>query len=438
MTPESPYPSSPNIGRGPGELPPLGVQPTNPNPVQPHPKPDRGPGARRALALAVPALLGAAGGVAAIAAFGSFGDGHAVTTVIERSPVSAPATTVTIPAPASASGKGSDAGAIDVQAVVRGAAPGVVLIDVTTASGGGKGSGFLIDDSGHILTNAHVAGDAKTITVGFKDGSTREAKLLGVDESMDLAVLKVERVPASAKALTLGSSGSLTIGDPVLAIGNPLGLEQTVTSGIVSALKRRIDSPNGLPILNAIQTDAAINPGNSGGPLLDRSGRVVGINSQIATQSGGNEGIGFAIPIDAARPIVQAILATGKPQHAAIGVTTDPFSPDTSDRYGRNDHRAGVAVACVASGGPADTAGLRGAHPKYSEADAIGGDVFVSVDGKPITDQADLNAAIVSHRVGDTIPVEVMRAGKSVTVTITLGDRSTSKNNCSPPDRKAP
>ena len=386
--------------------------------------------------LALPALIGAGGALATIAALGRFGTERTVTTVVERATAGGSPTTVTIPAPTS--GREGETGPINVQAVARGAAPGVVLINVTTASGGGKGSGFLIDESGHVLTNAHVAGDAKSITVGFKDGSTRDAKLLGIDESMDLAVLKVERVPATAKTLTLGSSGSLTVGDPVLAIGNPLGLEQTVTSGIVSALKRGIDSPNGSPIQNAIQTDAAINPGNSGGPLLDRAGRVVGINSQIATQSGGNEGIGFAIPIDAARPIVQSILATGKPQHAAIGVTTDPFSPDKADRYGRTDRTAGVAVACVVSGGPADAAGLRGGFSKFSEQDAIGGDVFVAVDGKPITDQADLNAAIVSHRVGERIPVEVIRGRKSVTASITLGDRSKDKNNCSPPDRKSP
>ena len=202
-----------------------------------------------------------------------------------------------------------------------------------------------------------MLGSAKNATVTFDDGTEERADVLGRDESTDLAVLRVASVPRSARPLPLGTSGDLVVGDPVIAIGNPFGLERTATTGIVSALKRIISSPNDFDIQNVIQTDAAINQGNSGGPLLDARGRVMGINSQIASESGGNDGIGFAIPIDTIRPVADSIIATGTARHAWLGVTGRTVTPAIAQALGAPDER-GVAVVEVDPRGPAAKAGL--------------------------------------------------------------------------------
>jgi S1-C subfamily serine protease len=223
------------------------------------------------------------------------------------------------------------------------------------------------------------------------------------------------------KPVALGSSAGLQVGQEVVAIGNPLGFEQTATTGIVSALKRTIESPNGFAIQNAIQTDAAINQGNSGGPLFDRAGRVIGMNTQIASQTGGNVGIGFAVPIDTIEPIAQSIITDGKPRHAWIGITGRELTPALAEKLDLEGRR-GVLIAQVATGGSAKAAGLVPA----TDANAAvpkGADLIIAVNGTPVTDMADVSAAVASRKVGDRITVTVLRGGDEKTVTLELKDR---------------
>jgi S1-C subfamily serine protease len=265
-------------------------------------------------------------------------------------------------------------------------------------------------------------GGEDDVTVTFDDGTESPAEVLGTDESSDLAVLRAEDVPAGVRPLPLGRSSGLVVGDPVIAIGNPFGLDRTATTGIVSALKRIINAPNDFEIQNVIQTDAAINQGNSGGPLLDAAGRVLGINSQIASESGGNDGIGFAVPIDTIRPIADAIIATGEPRHAWLGITGRQVTPAIAEDLGAPDVR-GVAVVSVDERGPASAAGLR---PASTPADAEvprGGDIIVAVDGREVRDMADVSLAVSSRAVGDDLAVTVLRDGDRIDVGLTLADR---------------
>ncbi len=336
-------------------------------------------------------------------------------TVTERS-AAEPVTTSATPAPdpPATSGTDSDDGAVSVQQIVRDASPGVVLVEHQQ----GLGSGFLIDREGHILTNEHVVDGAKRVTVTYSDGTTQDAKVLAEDPTIDLAVLEVETPPASAKPLPLGQSRDLTVGDPVVAIGNPLGFERTATTGIVSAVKRQICSPNQSAIANAIQTDAAINQGNSGGPLLDRRGRIIGINSQIVSQGGGFEGIGFAVPIDTVRPVAEGVIAGGKPQHAWIGIFGDPLTPQLAKNLDVPG-TTGVALRRVDDRGPAKKAGLRAADRDPPK----GADIIIEIAGRQIRDFGDLSQEIGSRRVGETVEVTVLRDGKRVRAKLTLQDR---------------
>jgi VCBS repeat-containing protein len=297
----------------------------------------------------------------------------------------------------------------------------VVLISNETAQGGSLGSGFLIDDQGHVITNAHVVDGATKTTVTFEDGTEAKGTILGVDKSTDVAVVKVAKVPTGVRPVPLGNSGGLTVGQNVVAIGNPYGYSGTATTGIVSALKRAIQSPSGFTIQNAIQTDAAINQGNSGGPLFDSDGRVIGINSQIASENGGNVGIGFAVPIDTVRPIVDSIISGGKAQHAWIGIQGRDLTPGLAQKLGLTGKR-GVVIASLDDRGPANDAGLKAAE-KADAAVPTGGDLIVAVNGTPVTDMADVAEAVASRKVGDTITVTVLRDGTSQTVTLTLKDR---------------
>lgn len=349
--------------------------------------------------------------------------------------------TVTVTAPAAASAGAPDAtsgggtatapatppaggGTMSVAAIVRAVAPGVVRVESGTGTGTSLGTGFLVDGDGRVLTNAHVieAGSTRA-TVVFSDGTESEARVLGRDEDVDVAVLEVADVPSSARVVREGSVRDLTVGDPVVAIGNPLGFDQTVTSGIVSALKRPIRSPNDTTIQNVIQTDAAINQGNSGGPLLDGRGRVVGINSQIATESGGNDGIGFAVPIDTVKPVARSIIRTGRAEHAWLGIRGVQMLPRVRQANRLPDVR-GVMVVEVDPRGPAKKVGLRGAT-SGTGADEIprGGDVIVAVDGRPVTDMADVSLEVTSRSVGDRLSVTYLRDGARRTVPVTLGDR---------------
>jgi putative serine protease PepD len=300
---------------------------------------------------------------------------------------------------------------LSVNDVYRLARTGVVEV-ISTQSGGSspfpqgqqesqaQGSGFVYDTQGHIVTNEHVVDGASSVSVRLFDGRTLSAQVVGVDASTDLAVLRVANLPSNVTPLKLGSSDDLEVGDGVVAIGSPFGLEETVTSGIVSALNREIQSPNNFPIAGAIQTDAAINHGNSGGPLLDLTGRVVGVNSQIESDSGGNDGVGFAIPSSTVKSIAARLIADGKVAHAFLGVS---ISDGTAT--------AGARVESLSSSSPAARAGIEAA------------DVITALDGKSIDSASALRRAIDSHAPGDKVKVTVRRAGTTKTFEVTLGNR---------------
>ena len=381
--------------------------------------PDRSPSPwRRIGALAIPAIVGAGVALGVVGATVGFGGD---TTIIRESP---PGITAT-PAASAAVAEAEDDGPADARSVseiVRRESPAVVLIEAGGAGGqGGLGSGFLIDRDGHVLTNAHVVEDSTTTTVTFSDGTERTARILGVDTSTDLAVLKIPRVPEGIQPVRLGSSGALVVGQDVVAIGNPYGLERTATTGIVSALERTIEAPNGFAIQNAIQTDAAINQGNSGGPLFDRAGRVIGMNTQIASQNGGNVGLGFAVPIDTIAPIAQSVIKDGTPKHAWIGITGRELTPALAGKLGLEGRR-GVLVAEVADGGAAKAAGIVAARDSDAEVPR-GADLIIAVNGTPVEDMADVSRAVASRTVGERISVTVLRDGEERTVQMTLRDR---------------
>jgi putative serine protease PepD len=276
------------------------------------------------------------------------------------------------------------------------AGPGVVSVQV----GNGSGTGFVVASDGTIVTNNHVVGDSSTAQVRFGDsGRQVEAQVLGADPSSDLAVLKVDPDQAGPlRPLTFADSNDVRIGDTVVAIGHPFNLDRTATSGIVSGVGRQIQAPNGFQIDKVIQTDAAINPGNSGGPLLDARGRVIGVNSQIATSSGGSQGVGFAIPSNTVRSVLPRLRRGQTVDHPWIGIQMAP-SPQ------------GVQIAELTNGGPAVSSGLKQ------------GDVIVNVDGKQVTELDDVPSAIAAKKPGDDVTVEVIRDGKRQTFTVQLGVR---------------
>lgn len=395
-------------------MPPFG--PPRTNPFEPAPPKRRAPAWLTAGLL--PALVGGLVVLGGIAATGNLGGGTVV-----RSGDATPLPAAT-PSQAAADAEGLAAARTpgSVQAVVARTSPAVVKVTVGNATSGGRlGSGFLVDRRGRVLTNAHVVGNAHSASVTFEDGTVSTAKVLGADESTDLAVLQVARFPGGVRPLQLGRSGDLVVGDPVIAIGNPLGLEHTATTGIVSALKRLITAPNGFQIQNVVQTDAAINEGNSGGPLLDHAGQVVGINSQIATETGGNIGIGFAVPSDTIRPVADSIIATGHAQHAWLGMTGRSVTPDIAKSLGVGAVR-GVAIVQVDPRGPAAKAGLRPATNGTSGVPR-GADLIVAVDGRPVQDMADVSRAVSSRAVGDRIALSILRNGAHQAVPLTLADR---------------
>jgi S1-C subfamily serine protease len=348
-------------------------------------------------------------GVLAIA--GVIGDGHSTTTVV-TSPGAGGA-----PPPA-AGAKVVNTQPTNVSEIYRRVSPGVVYVESTQSGGGGgffngsgsgggqaaSGSGFVIDSQGHIVTNDHVVAGFNTYSVRVgSDQTPIRAQLVGTDPSSDLAVLKIDpgKVAGGLKPLTLGDSNALAPGDQAIAIGSPFGLAGTVTVGVVSALGRTIQSPNGFPISNAIQTDAAINPGNSGGPLLDAKGQVIGVNSQIKTESGdSNAGVGFAVPVSTVKQVVPQIQSGGKIQRAFLGVS----NATTNDQ-------SGAVVSQVVANGPAARAGMQA------------GDKIVAIDGRPISSSDDVSAAVAAHKPGDKATVTVVRGGNRRTLTVTLGTR---------------
>ncbi|MGZ8740553.1 MAG: S1C family serine protease, partial [Gaiellaceae bacterium] len=290
----------------------------------------------------------------------------------------------------------SSGGNLSVQSIYRLAHKGVVEI----TAGQGQGSGFVYDGDGHIVTNAHVVDGSTSISVKFWNGKTFDGQVVGTDASTDLAVLKVNAPVSEIFSLSLGDSSNLVVGDQVVAIGSPFGLEGTVTSGIVSALHREMTSPNRFAIDNSIQTDAAINHGNSGGPLLDAQGKVVGVTAQIESNSGGNEGVGFAIPSNTVGSIASQLISSGQAEHAFLGVVLRDSSSQT-----------GAAISQVRAGTPAARAALRA------------GDVITAAAGTRINSASELRAVINAHRPGDTISVTYTRSGQSHTVKVKLAAR---------------
>jgi S1-C subfamily serine protease len=296
----------------------------------------------------------------------------------------------------------------------------------TPNEGTATGSGFVVDSEGTLLTNAHVVSGAENVTVSFsEDGDPVDAEVKGVDESTDLAVLKID--PDDVDNLTpmpLGDSSKVAVGDPVVAIGNPFGFQRTVTTGIVSALQRELTAPNGFQINDVIQTDAPINPGNSGGPLLDADGRVIGINSQIATggTSQGSVGIGFAVPINTAKSLLPELRTGGDIERAYLGVTMADVDEEVARQLDLPvDH--GALVQDAVEDGPADDAGLRGATGGAGSAVAAGGDLIVKVDGEDVDGADDVAAAIEDNKPGDTVEVEYYRGGDLEAAQVELGER---------------
>jgi putative serine protease PepD len=299
------------------------------------------------------------------------------------------------------------------------------------SQGVATGSGFVLDKDGDILTNAHVVegAGAGDVTVRFGNSDEFDAKVVGRDPSSDLALLKVNAPKNKLKPLNLGDSGHTKVGDPVVAIGNPFGFDRTVTTGIVSALQRQIQAPNGFSIDNVIQTDASINPGNSGGPLLDASGRVIGINSQIATGgSSGSVGIGFAIPINSAKSVISQLKKSGNVEHAYIGITTAQVTKQIAhDLNLPTDH--GALVQQVVPGGPGAKAGLHAGRTETTQGLTAGGDLIIKVAGKDIRRPDDVAAAIQDKKPGDQIPIVYIRGGQQHTANVTLGKRPNKVSN---------
>jgi S1-C subfamily serine protease len=291
--------------------------------------------------------------------------------------------------------------------------------------GTATGSGFLVDDDGTIVTNAHVVEGSTDVTVSFEeDGDPVKATVKGRDPSTDLAVLKVDPDKIkNARPVPLGDSSSAQVGDPVVAIGNPFGFTRTVTTGIVSAVAREIRAPNGFSISNVIQTDASINPGNSGGPLMDGEGRVIGINSQIATGGGsGSVGIGFAIPINTAKRLLPKLREGGEIDRAYLGIVMSPISAELA-RDLNLPTSEGALITCVADPGPAKKAGLRGGRTGTAAGIEAGGDLIVEVDGQKTSSPEDVSAAIAGDQPGDTVNVKYYRGNDRKSVRVELGKR---------------
>lgn len=287
-----------------------------------------------------------------------------------------------------------------------------------------QGSGFVIDKDGHVVTNYHVVEGAKKVQVSFSDEEKKDATVVGTDPSTDIAVLKIQGAwSRSLIPLTLGSSSAVQVGDAVVAIGNPFGLERTVTAGIVSALQRRIQAPNGFQIDQAIQTDAAINHGNSGGPLLNANGDVIGVNAQIESESGGNVGIGFAIPIDTVKDVASQLIKDGKVEHAYLGVDIATISSDLAENF-RVPVDKGVLVQHVREGSPAADAGLKGGtmHVVFAGTTYwLGGDVITKADGQFLETSDQLASVVTSKQPGDSLELEVHRGQETLNVTVELG-----------------
>ena len=279
----------------------------------------------------------------------------------------------------------------------------------------GAGSGFIWDDSGLIVTNYHVVARANKLTVTLSDQREFEAQVVGLAPERDLAVLRLTDPPEGLVELPLGDSSELSVGRKVLAIGNPFGLDTTLTVGVVSALGREIQSPSGRKIRGVIQTDAAINPGNSGGPLLNSLGQLVGVNTAIYSPSGASAGIGFAIPVNTVREVVPQLIAYGKILRPILGIER------ASDQWIRRNQIEGVPIVRTYRGFPADDAGMVGAR-RGNRGEIILGDIIVEVDGQPVTNNDDFLSAMERHRVGDTVEISTLRSNNKRSFKVRLTD----------------
>ena len=289
----------------------------------------------------------------------------------------------------------------------------------------GSGSGSILDTKGHILTNHHVVANAQKLEVTLADGSKWSAKLIGSDPDNDLAVIKIDAPKEKLKVIPMGDSKNLRIGQKVLAIGNPFGFERTLTTGVISSLGRTIRSEVGTLIEDVIQTDAAINPGNSGGPLLNSEGEIIGINSAIISPSGGNVGIGFAIPVNTAKRVIPELISKGYVTYPWIGATIQTLIPEVA-KYLKLKIERGALIAEVVKGGPADKAGLRGGTQRVQVGNMIvvvGGDIVVKADDHDVKTSDELIRYIREKKPGDHLTLKVYRADKSRDVKLTLGER---------------
>jgi S1-C subfamily serine protease len=357
--------------------------------------------------------------------------GSTTTTVVQQAPL------------ATADASQKDGNALTARDIYKRDAPGVAFVTAQivqrTSSpfdfgipqeqrGTSTGSGFVLDKDGTIATNAHVVDGATKVTVQFGDNKAHAARILGVDKSTDLALLKIDPKGVDLHPLQLGSSHGLQVGDPTVAIGNPFGLDRTLTTGVVSAVQRQIKAPNGFTIDNVIQTDAAINPGNSGGPLLDATGKVIGINSQIETGGGGNGnvGIGFAIPIDTVKQKIGDLKTKGTVQYAYLGVSSQTVDSSFS---GLLPVKSGALVQTVTAGSPAAKAGLKGGDISAQVGGtpvALGGDIITQVDGRDVKTADELSAIVGRHKAGDKVKVGFVRDGRTRTTEVTLAKRPAS------------
>jgi S1-C subfamily serine protease len=405
-----------------------------------------GPGRRLLLSVAAltgSAFAGAALALGAAAVLGKLGDGRGGTTTIREVAGDEPLRSAAIASQA--------AGGLTINEIYERAKSGVVQINSRTVVESFErdpffglpfgipereerealGSGFVIDKAGHVVTNYHVVEGAREVSVSFSNRDGLPATVVGVDASTDIAVLKVEEKSRALTPLDLGDSSTVRVGDPVVAIGNPFGLERTVTAGIVSALSRPLAAPNGAAIDQVIQTDAPLNSGNSGGPLLNARGQVIGVNTAIATAgdgAAGSLGIGFAVPVDTVRTIAAQLIRGGRARRASLGVRVQEVDRALAELFRLPSDR-GLLVESVEPDSAAAAAGIRGGTTQVvvaGESYTLGGDLIVAIDGRPAERPDDLRAALARHRPGDRIAVELWRGDERTEIEVTLGQQPTS------------
>jgi S1-C subfamily serine protease len=381
---------------------------------------------RRETAAAFVAAI-VAGAIAGSVAGGAFGDDSraATTTTVAALP---PGSASAAPRSPEAIYQSDSTGVVVITDQQSQAVPATPFVPAGKQTVEALGSGFVFDDRGDIITNDHVVQGAAKIRVSFTGDASYPAAVVGTDPSSDLAVIRVNVPPRLLHPLAFGDSSSVEVGDSVLAIGNPFGLQRTMTAGIVSATGRDIRAPNGLTIPNAIQTDAAINHGNSGGPLLDSVGRVIGVNSQIEGGTvDGNVGVGFAIPSSTVRSVAEQLIANGRAQHPFLGVQVQTIDP-TIQMLEPGLPRRGALVVSVVEDGPAAEAGVEAARPRAGAHGAtvlVGGDAIVALNGKAVETSGQLSDLVAAHEPGDTLRLEIVRRRIRRTVAVRLGDAPT-------------